>query len=69
MCQVTLIINHEQDLTQRERLLVDQHQSAGHKKVVWNGKDDKGVNVSSGVYFYRLETDNYSDSKKLVLVR
>lgn len=54
---------------QRVRLLVFEHQGAGYRKVVWDGKDDKGMDVSSGIYFYRLETDNYSDSKKLVLVR
>ncbi|MGB2698136.1 MAG: T9SS type A sorting domain-containing protein, partial [Candidatus Zixiibacteriota bacterium] len=54
---------------QRVRLLIDQHQSAGYKNITWDGKDDKGMEVSSGIYFYRLQTKDYSDSKKMVLMR
>ncbi|MGB2697833.1 MAG: T9SS type A sorting domain-containing protein [Candidatus Zixiibacteriota bacterium] len=56
-------------LGQKVRVLVDEHQNTGYKKVIWDGKDDKGVDVSSGIYFYRLVTENYSDSKKMVLMR
>jgi len=56
-------------LGQRIRVLVNEHQSAGYKSIAWDGKDDKGADVASGVYFYRLETENYSDSKKMVLMR
>lgn len=56
-------------LGQRIRVLVNEHQSTGHKRAVWDGKDDKGTDVSSGIYFYRLQTENYSDSRKMVLMR
>lgn len=56
-------------LGQRIRVLVNEHQSAGYRSVAWDGKDDKGTDVSSGVYFYRLQAENYSDSKKMVLMR
>jgi hypothetical protein len=56
-------------LGQRIRVLVDEQQSAGYRKVIWDGKDDKGRDVSSGIYFYRLQTEDYSDSKKMVLMR
>ncbi len=45
-------------------VLVDKEQYAGIYEVVFNGK-----NLSSGIYFYKLETDNYSDSKKLLLLK
>jgi len=56
-------------LGQRVRVLVDEHQEAGHKTMIWDGKDDDGRNVSSGIYFYRLSGQGYSISKKMVLIR
>lgn len=56
-------------LGQRVRVLVNERQSAGHEKVIWDGKDDKGMDVSSGIYLYRLQTKEHSDSKKMVLMR
>jgi hypothetical protein len=37
--------------------------------VVWNGKDKSGNTVSSGVYFYKLQTGNYSQTKKMILIK
>lgn len=37
--------------------------------VVWNGKDDAGADVSSGVYFIRLESGNFSASRKILLLK
>lgn len=42
---------------------------AGEHRLVWNGKDDSGREVASGVYFYRLKTDHYSQVKKMLLVK
>ncbi len=53
----------------RVRILVNEVQDAGSKKVIWDGKNEKGVKMASGVYFYRLETPSYSMSKKIVLIR
>lgn len=47
--------------------LVNENQSAGKHSVVWDGKDDSGKQVSSGVYFYQLKTGNeFSNIKKLL---
>ena len=35
----------------------------------WNGLDEQGRRVSSGVYFYRLDTPGFSDTKKMVLMQ
>jgi hypothetical protein len=56
-------------LGQKVRTLVDKHQSAGVQTVSWEGTDDKGNQVSSGVYFYKVEAGEFSDMKKMLLVK
>jgi len=41
----------------------------GYYSVTWNAKNDRGVDVASGVYIYRLETGDRSISKKMMLMR
>jgi hypothetical protein len=49
--------------------LVDEVMSAGIHQAVWNGRDSAGRTVSAGVYLYRLETGNYSRTRRMTLVR
>jgi hypothetical protein len=56
-------------LGEKIKMLVDEHQTAGYKKVYWDGRDQKGEEVASGVYFYRLETKEFSEVKKMMLVK
>ena len=53
--------------------LVDAYKTSGNHSVVWNGKDQYGKTVSSGVYMYRLEVENNTvisgQSKKLILLK
>jgi hypothetical protein len=56
-------------LGQKVKTLVDELQTAGFKTVHWNGKDDKGEEVSSGVYFYKLKAGDYSETKKMILLK
>jgi len=51
------------------RTLVNERQSAGRYSVRWDGKDDRGLSVSSGIYFYRLTSEKFSDVKKLMLLK
>jgi len=51
------------------RTLVNRQESAGNKQVYWNGKDDFGKNVSGGIYLYRIETEEYIATRKMLLLR
>jgi hypothetical protein len=51
------------------RTLVSGAQPAGHNDVTWDGLDDRGRTVASGVYVYRLETGDYVSSRKMVLLK
>lgn len=51
------------------RTLHDGNVSAGPNRLVWNGLDDAGRNVSSGIYFYRLEMGSRSETRKMLLVK
>ena len=52
------------------RTLVNENQTAGKHSVVWDGKDDSGEWVSSGVYFYQLKAGNeFSNIKKLLFFK
>jgi flagellar hook assembly protein FlgD len=56
-------------LGQKVRTLVDEPLRAGHKLVDWDGCDDGGEEVCSGIYFYRIRASEFSDSKKMILLR
>jgi flagellar hook assembly protein FlgD len=51
------------------RRLVDRRLPAGRHAVVWNGLDDAGGRVASGVYFYALVAADYRATRKLVVLR
>ncbi len=51
------------------RELVNQIQSPGRYSASWDGRNQKGHKVPSGVYFYRLQAGTFSDTKKAVVVR
>jgi hypothetical protein len=51
------------------RRLVDGAQTAGVKSVRWNGVDDRGSLVVTGIYFYRLAAPGYEQTRKMVLIR
>jgi hypothetical protein len=51
------------------RTLVDDLQSAGSKSIVWDGKNDQGHIVSSGVYIYQLMTDGAVKTKKMFFLK
>jgi hypothetical protein len=56
-------------LGNRIRTLVNEYKLAGHYSDYWDGKDNSGHQVPSGIYFYTLKTNNYDRTKKLVLLK
>lgn len=49
--------------------LVNEIQGAGFRSVVWDGSDNQGHKVSSGIYIYQLQTGNWKKSDKVALIR
>lgn len=58
-------------LGQRVVTLVDEFQPSGNYSAKWNGRDDYGRLLSSGVYFYRMSIDDgrFTDTKKMLLLK
>jgi hypothetical protein len=56
-------------LGQKVKTLLDQDMKAGAFAVDWDGKDQRGVEVSSGVYFYRMIAGDFSSVKRMVLLK
>jgi len=56
-------------LGEEVKTIVDAEQSPGSKSVVWDGTDNLGGRVGSGIYFYRLTAGDFSRTLKLMLMR
>ena len=54
---------------QRVKTLVDEYHQIGRYVVDWNGTDDNGRNVSSGVYFYQMKTGTYTSTRRMVMLK
>jgi hypothetical protein len=66
-CQVRLEVFNL--LGQKIRTLVNEHQTAGSREVSWDGRNEAGEQVASGVYFYKLQAEDFTQTKKMVLIR
>ena len=56
-------------LGQRVKILVNQEQGAGYKRVVWDGRDASGEAVASGVYLYRLRAGEKESTMKMLMLK
>jgi flagellar hook assembly protein FlgD len=54
---------------QRVVRLVDERQPAGNYNILWDGTDAGGREVASGIFIYRLVTDDFSADKKMILLK
>ncbi len=54
---------------QKVRQLVNGQLALGKHSIVWEGKDDTGKQVGSGLYFYKLKTDKKEITKKMLLLK
>ncbi len=53
----------------RVTTLISSQMSAGAHQVVWSGRDDRGKQVSSGAYFYRLQAGSQVQTRRMILVK
>lgn len=56
-------------LGEKVKTLLDQNQPAGFYQINWDGKSDNGKSVSSGLYFYKLEVNGFSETKRMLLLK
>jgi len=56
-------------LGEKVRVLLNQPQQAGQHRLLWNGRDENEKSVPSGVYFYRLQTGEFAQTRKTILSR
>ena len=51
------------------RALVDDKKDEGNHTVYWDGLDEFGEPVGNGVYFYKMITPNFSNTKKMLIIK
>ena len=51
------------------KTLTNQNYSSGRHHLTWDAKDNNGSRVTSGIYFYRLSTDNFVQTNRMVLLK
>lgn len=56
-------------LGQKVRTLADEVRSAGSYVVEWDGRNDAGKTLSTGIYLYRLEAGDFAQTKKAILMK
>ena len=66
-CQVELIVYNI--LGKKVRTLINEKQKTGSHRVIWDGRNDQGSLVASGIYLYQIKTDQFSARKKLILLK
>ena len=56
-------------LGQKVRTLVSAQQNAGYQSIQWDGRNDNGSKVASGIYIYKLSANDFVSSRKLILMK
>ncbi len=56
-------------LGQKVKTLINSPHDPGQYRITWNGTDDSGIQVASGIYFYRLITKSHLTTKKMIYVK
>jgi len=56
-------------LGQEVKTLVNKYQAAGSYTIIWNGKDSRGNDVATGIYFYRIKAGDFSFERKMAYLK
>jgi len=56
-------------LGQKVKTLVEAKQVAGEHSMQWNGKNESGNLVTSGIYLYRLKAESFVEMRKMMYIR
>ena|GEM_PF-3492478 len=67
--QVSVRLEIYNMLGQQVRSLVNDVQEAGYYSVTWNGHNNTGQEVSSGLYLYRIQAGEFVETRKLILMK
>lgn len=68
--EVTNVTISIYDMMGREvKNLINTNQNSGYKSVIWNGTNNNGEMVSGGMYFYFIKTNNFSQTRKMILLK
>ncbi|MCB9211854.1 MAG: gliding motility-associated C-terminal domain-containing protein, partial [Ignavibacteriales bacterium] len=51
------------------KTIINNYKQPGNYSIIWDGKNNKGEMVSSGIYYYRLIQINNSKTKKMILLQ
>jgi len=65
--EVSLVIYNV--LGQKVRTLVNNERQSGDVSVTWDGKDESGKDLSSGIYFYQLRAGQFTQTRRMVLLK
>lgn len=67
--RATVFVDIFNILGQKVKTLVQGEKPAGYHSVLWDGKNEAGKEVGSGIYFYRLKAGQFTQSKKMLLLK
>ena len=58
------------DINGREIInLLESYKSSGEYRINWNGKNEKGIPVAGGLYFYSIRSGEFRETKKMIFLK
>ncbi|KAA3633681.1 MAG: T9SS C-terminal target domain-containing protein [Calditrichaeota bacterium] len=67
--QSSVVLEVYNVLGKKVKVLINETMPAGHHTAVWDGRNQSGSEAASGIYLYRLKTENYQTSKKMIFLK
>jgi len=56
-------------LGQKIKTIFNEERQAGYYEFIWDGRDDRNQQLSAGVYYVRFETEGYTKTEKVILLK